>query len=39
MDTVLEAKGLVREYGPVVAVNGVDLSLQQGEFLGIFGPN
>ena len=39
MDSVLEAKGLVREYGPVVAVNGVDLSLQQGEFLGIFGPN
>ena len=39
MDTVLEAKGLVREYGSVVAVTGVDLSLRQGDFLTIFGPN
>ncbi|MDH3208146.1 MAG: heme ABC exporter ATP-binding protein CcmA [Gemmatimonadota bacterium] len=36
---VLEARGLVREYGPVVAVDGIDLSLDAGEFLTIFGPN
>ena len=36
---MLEANGLVREYGPVVAVKGVDLSLREGEFLTIFGPN
>lgn len=36
---VLEADGLVREYGPVVAVDGVDLRLGEGEFLTIFGPN
>ena len=36
---VLEARGLVREYGPVVAVDGVDLSVGEGEFLTIFGPN
>ena len=36
---VLQASGLVREYGPVVAVAGVDLSLGEGEFLTIFGPN
>ena len=36
---VLEARALVREYGPVVAVSEVDLSLGEGEFLTIFGPN
>lgn len=36
---VLAARGLVREYGPVLAVDGVDLSLAEGEFLTIFGPN
>lgn len=36
---VIHADGLVREYGPVVAVDGVDLSLGEGEFLSIFGPN
>jgi heme ABC exporter ATP-binding subunit CcmA len=36
---VLEARGLVREYGPVVAVDEVDLSLGEGDFLTIFGPN
>lgn len=36
---VLEAVGLRREYGPVVAVDGVDLSMAEGEFLTIFGPN
>jgi heme exporter protein A len=35
----VEAKGLVREYGAVVAVNGVDLALAEGEFLTVFGPN
>jgi len=36
---VLEARGLVREYGPVVAVAGIDLSLAEGDSLTIFGPN
>ena len=36
---VLQAQGLVREYGSVIAVNGIDLSLVRGEFLTIFGPN
>lgn len=36
---VLEARGLVREYGPVVAVAHVDMALGEGEFLTIFGPN
>lgn len=37
--TVLDARGLVREYGAVVAVDGIDLSLAEGEFLTVFGPN
>jgi len=36
---VLEALGLVREYGPVVAVDGIDVTLGPGEFLTVFGPN
>jgi heme exporter protein A len=38
-ETVLEARGLVREYGPVVAVDEIDLGLSAGEFLTVFGPN
>jgi heme exporter protein A len=37
--TVVEARGLVREYGALVAVDGVDLTLGEGEFLTVFGPN
>jgi heme exporter protein A len=36
---VLRASSLVREFGALVAVNGVDLELAAGEFLTIFGPN
>ena len=36
---VLQAQGLVREYGSVIAVNGIELSLARGDFLTIFGPN
>ena len=35
----LEAEGLVRDFGSVRAVDGVDLSLQPGELLTLFGPN
>lgn len=36
---VLEAQGLHRNYGPVVAVRDLDLSMSEGEFLTIVGPN
>ncbi len=36
---VLVANALTREYGAVVAVDGIDLSLDGGEFLTVFGPN
>lgn len=37
--TVIEAKGLVKNYGPVRAVDGVDLSVAAGEVVGLLGPN
>lgn len=39
VEPVLSARGLVREYGAVVAVNGIDLELAPGDFLTVFGPN
>jgi heme exporter protein A len=39
LQAVVEARALVREYGAVIAVNGIDLALGPGEFLTIFGPN
>jgi ABC-type branched-subunit amino acid transport system ATPase component/predicted MFS family arabinose efflux permease len=36
---VLEAQGLVRRYGGIVAVDGVDIDLHEGEILGLIGPN
>jgi heme ABC exporter ATP-binding subunit CcmA len=38
-EVVLRATGLVREYGPVVAVSDIDLELGAGDFLTVFGPN
>jgi len=38
-DPVLRARGLTREYGSVVAVDGVDVEMGPGDFLTIFGPN
>jgi heme exporter protein A len=38
-EPVLSARDLTREYGPVVAVDEVDLELGPGDFLTIFGPN
>ena len=36
---VLEAKGLVKTYGRVVGLDGVDISLYQGEVLAVIGDN
>ena len=36
---VLEAASLVRDYGPVRAVDHVSFRLDAGEFLSVFGPN
>jgi ABC-2 type transport system ATP-binding protein len=35
----IEATGLVRRFGDLVAVDGVDLVVEQGEIFGFLGPN
>jgi len=35
----IEAEGLVRRFGDLVAVDGVDLVVEQGEIFGFLGPN
>lgn len=39
MQTVLKAEGIKVQYGGLVAVNNVSLSLDQGKILGLIGPN
>jgi ABC-type branched-subunit amino acid transport system ATPase component len=36
---VLETQGVVRRFGGLVAVGGVDVSVRQGETVGLIGPN
>ena len=35
----LEVRGLVKRYGDVTAVNGLDLDVFPGECFGLLGPN
>ena len=39
MDIAIRITGLVKKYGPVVAVNGLDLEIGRGECFGLLGPN
>lgn len=39
MDVVLRARGLVKSFGNVRAVDGVDLTISAGERVGLLGPN
>ncbi|MEF2072356.1 ABC transporter ATP-binding protein [Consotaella aegiceratis] len=36
---VIEAKGLTKRYGRVVAVDALDLTIERGEVFGLLGPN
>ncbi len=38
-EVVLRSDGVTKRYGGIIAVDGVDLELRQGEILGIIGPN
>ena len=38
-EQAIEAVGLVKEFGPTKAVNGVDLSVRRGTVYGVLGPN
>src|SRR5690606_38462194 len=35
----VRARGLVKRYGSVLAVDGLDLDIANGEFFGLLGPN
>ncbi|MCS7047650.1 MAG: ABC transporter ATP-binding protein, partial [Gemmataceae bacterium] len=36
---VVEIRGLVKRYGAVTALRGVDLTVEEGEIFGLLGPN
>ena len=36
---ILETHGLTKKYGPVTAVEDLNLSVRQGEVFGLLGPN
>ena len=38
-EVVIRIEGLRKNYGEVVAVDGVDLTVNRGEVFGILGPN
>ena len=37
--TVIEANGLVKQFGDVRALDGLDLTIRKGELFGLLGPN
>ena len=39
MNTVLRTRGLTKHFGPVRAVDGVNLAVRRGEVFGFLGPN
>jgi ABC-2 type transport system ATP-binding protein len=39
MELVIETSALTKRYGPVVAVDGLDLGVRRGEVYGFLGPN
>jgi ABC-2 type transport system ATP-binding protein len=38
-EVVIEARGLTRRFGELVAVDAVDLCIERGEIFGCLGPN
>ena len=39
MENLLEARGIVKRFGGLTAVNDVDVTIRRGEILGVIGPN
>jgi len=39
MGVLIESSGLHKSFGPIVAVDGISLSVRKGEVLGFLGPN
>src|SRR5215212_10233324 len=38
-EPIIEIRGLVKRYGSLTAVDGIDLTVAAGEIFGILGPN
>ena len=38
-EVVLRTKGLVKRFGSITAVDGLDLEVRRGEVVGLLGPN
>ena len=39
MTVLLETRGLVKRFGGVVALDGLDVAVAENEILGLIGPN
>ena len=39
LSLMIELKGLIKQFGDLTAVNGIDLSVPKGEFFAVLGPN
>src|SRR3972149_5813967 len=39
MSEIIRARGLVKRFGELVAVDGIDFSVAEGECFGLLGPN
>src|SRR3954454_8614846 len=39
MDTAIQLRGVVKRYGPITAVDGLDLDVPEGTCVGLLGPN
>jgi ABC-2 type transport system ATP-binding protein len=38
-ETIIEMRGLTREFGDIIAVDGLDLTIYRGEIFGLVGPD
>ncbi len=38
-EAAIRVQGLIKRYGPTIAVNGIDLEVRKGEIFGLLGPN
>ena len=38
-DAAVHAEGLVKHFGDVVALDGIDLTVERGQVVGLLGPN